>query len=66
MQLSNFRPIGTLGVRPFIMLASLHPSFPALFSTALKIKPVGNHVIVDLEKVSEKVGRILIPEAAQR
>jgi chaperonin GroES len=48
------------------MLASLRPSFRAPFSTALKIKPVGNGVIVDLEKASEKVGRILVPEAARQ
>jgi chaperonin GroES len=48
------------------MLASLRPSFRALFSAALKIKPVGNGVIVDLDKASEKVGRLLVPEAAQQ
>jgi chaperonin GroES len=66
MSLSNLRPIETLFVRPLIMLASLRCSSRALFSTSLKIKPVGNGVIVDLEKASEKVGRILVPEAAQQ
>jgi chaperonin GroES len=48
------------------MFASLRPSFRPLFSTALKIKPIGNGVIMDLEKASEKVGRILVSEAAQQ
>jgi chaperonin GroES len=48
------------------MLACRGSSLSRFFASALNIKPLGGRVLVELDKATEKVGSLYLPQSAQQ